>query len=742
MSSYLILGETGESYSITSNKELKNLCEDYINTISATSNDILIYDNKGNIYNSINKMQFYSNSKYFLYWKKYFKDEINNYKKNIEKKISNLSFPLSINLNSIPDVDSSMNILKKNSDKLTYSPEKILETYNKMTEFFDKFKNIYKEMKINFKVCEKIKENYQNQYDGLENIFKNNSTLYNICNSNLEEIQKKGKEIQNNNKNIINSYNDSILKLKTTEIHPEIIKMLNKKNNSSCKYLMDIYYNEKDMNNWRNNCIGKENLILEKINEKEKIINNYRNQIKNEKNSYIIPLKNEWNSYVNEYEKLSNEKSPKLHSIITDLGNDFSTFKSKLINMDEIFSNDLYNSNEKYINSINEDCNIIKQLNEKYSDISYLQNIQKSLEPLLEFTNKMINSVENFSIKINELFNKLREIQSNLEILIEKINNYSIGLDQIVKDFKSLLTPDNFLKSYFKSLKEIKRKIIFNYRILNELDKLKTIISQENYTREIFLKENKNNLTSDLIKVFKIENPAILKIDFTNETSNLPNIFSDKEKDEMFKLSKVESKEDSFLTHSLLTQIDELNLTLKYKEKENKDLKIKFDEQEKKLQYYLKEMNNLSKSIEEMTENYNNLIIINEQMFNKKKKEKYSNENLDNKINEILKLEKKYLDLLTQTNLIKKTFMNYTNVLIEKKNQEKIELQQYYENKYMEMEDILSSEKNFNREILSNISALKNKNKEYIQNYLDIQEENINLKKINENILNELNSKK
>jgi uncharacterized protein with von Willebrand factor type A (vWA) domain len=86
--------------------------------------------------------------------------------------------------------------------------------------------------------------------------------------------------------------------------------------------------------------------------------------------------------------------------------------------------------------------------------------------------------------------------------------------------------------------------------------------------------------------------------------------------------------------------------------------------------------------------------------------------------------------------------MNYTNLIIEKRNQEKIEIQQYYEKKFMEMEDILSSEKNFNREILNNISALKNKNKEYIQNYLDIQEENNNLKKINESILNELNSKK
>ena len=88
------------------------------------------------------------------------------------------------------------------------------------------------------------------------------------------------------------------------------------------------------------------------------------------------------------------------------------------------------------------------------------------------------------------------------------------------------------------------------------------------------------------------------------------------------------------------------------------------------------------------------------ELFNKKKREKNSNETLDKKINEIIKIRKKYLDLLTQTNLIKKSFMNYTNLIIEKRNQEKIEIQQYYENKFMEMEDILSSEKNFNREIL------------------------------------------
>ena len=121
---------------------------------------------------------------------------------------------------------------------------------------------------------------------------------------------------------------------------------------------------------------------------------------------------------------------------------------------------------------------------------------------------------------------------------------------------------------------------------------------------------------------------------------------------------------------------------------------------------------------------------------------KYKNNNPDNKLKDFLKLEKNYLDLFTQTSLIKKSFMNYINIIIERKNQEKIQIQKYYENKFMEMEDILSSEKNFNREILSNISSLKNKNKEYIQNYLNVQEENKNLKEINKTMLAELSSRK
>ena len=53
--------------------------------ISATSNDLIIYDNKGNSYNSLKKIEYYQETKYFVYCKRYFKNEIKNFKDNLDK---------------------------------------------------------------------------------------------------------------------------------------------------------------------------------------------------------------------------------------------------------------------------------------------------------------------------------------------------------------------------------------------------------------------------------------------------------------------------------------------------------------------------------------------------------------------------------------------------------------------------------------------------------------------------------
>ncbi len=117
----------------------------------------------------------------------------------------------------------------------------------------------------------------------------------------------------------------------------------------------------------------------------------------------------------------------------------------------------------------------------------------------------MKDSIEGFSIKINELFINLSKIKRDIDICIDKLNYLSVKFDDIRKDFDYFLSPNNFLKSYSKTLFEIKRKIIFNHKIIQQIEKIKAMITHENYLRDIFLKENEKNVTNDFKKIFNFE---------------------------------------------------------------------------------------------------------------------------------------------------------------------------------------------------------------------------------------------
>ena len=144
------------------------------------------------------------------------------------------------------------------------------------------------------------------------------------------------------------------------------------------------------------------------------------------------------------------------------------------------------------------------------------------------------------------------------------------------------------------------------------------MVYQENYLRDIFLKENKNDVTPDFREIFQFEKNVKIKIDFSNENCRLPNIFVEGEKEEMLKSFNIDSNEN--LIQNLINQAENTNLSLKRKEKENQNFVHKFENQEKKINNYLNEIQNLSKIIDEIIENFNTHIIINEQHLEKKKK--------------------------------------------------------------------------------------------------------------------------
>ena len=226
-----------------------------------------------------------------------------------------------------------------------------------------------------------------------------------------------------------------------------------------------------------------------------------KNQINKDINSLLTPLKNSWNFYISEYEKLYKDRNSHMLSLLNEINNDFNSFNNILGQIKEIFDSKLLNSNPNYINTIKESCVKILTFKDKYSDINNLSSLKNNLQQFYDYINKMNNSIDNISKKINDYFMNIRAMKNILEKLIDKMGGYCKGLKNIEEDFKFLETPGHFINSYENTLVELKRRNVFNNEIQEEIEKIKALINNENYQRKKFIEENKKYLTTDFIKI-------------------------------------------------------------------------------------------------------------------------------------------------------------------------------------------------------------------------------------------------
>lgn len=110
----------------------------------------------------------------------------------------------------------------------------------------------------------------------------------------FSQTLKKHKELDSNfgqmlekcNKLVI-LFEQSIEKLKTIEIHPKMQA-------PSQKYLIDIYFDESKMNEWKERCVSKSRVLNKKINSKASIVAEERVRIRNEKTTNIAVIKTEY----------------------------------------------------------------------------------------------------------------------------------------------------------------------------------------------------------------------------------------------------------------------------------------------------------------------------------------------------------------------------------------------------------------------------------------------------------------
>ena len=767
--SQVIIGETGANYQINSFSELKFICENYIKELDVTQNDISIINNLEQNFVYLNNLEYKASSKYFLYNKRYNDNLLQSFHSYQSKNTANLaSSPNDISIN-IPDISKYLYILENNNEHLTCSIEEIKQIYAMMLDFYNSYNTIYKNFNISARYVNKIKEYYKYQNEGVD--LMNNIVLikYENCFNKYQEFLKESESTKINNDLILQNYIENIDKLKKIELPMNFIKYISKKknkNNNDIKYLIDIYYKESDMNIWRDNCLDKQKCLFNKIKIKDKILQKEKIQINKDNNSLLLPLKNTWNFYLNEYDKLYQERRGQILSVLNEINTDFNTFNNLLSQIKEIFESKLLNSNPNYLSTIKESCQKILAFREKYSDINKLNALKNFIQPFYEYTNKMNNSIDSISKKINDYFMAIRTAKNILEKLTEKFPLYIPALTNIEEDFHFLKTPGHFINSYENTLLELKRRNSFNSDMKEELSLIKALINNENYLRAKFIEENKKYLTPDFIKLFKLGTKIFFNYDLQNdnEHQDLSLLLPEENKIkgnnietnfiETLNSTVVEENQENNsskkVIKNLMNQISELDIKLKSKEKELFDITIKYKNVENNFQELNKDMKNIYITFDEISDSFNHEISLKEQYIHEltQKLENLNNPSQENSTNntensfpeEISKYKKKineldnnYKKLISDTILIKKTFFNHMNMVIMQKNQEMSKFKESQEEKVMHMEEILSAEKIFNKNSINHkINNLNNTIIEYKMN--------LNSSKDKLNILEKTNS--
>ena len=685
----LIISEIGLELNIDSiEDDYKKIFSDKIK-----KEESILYNIEGNNIPNINDIftEKKENQKFFLYNKKYDKELIlkllDEY---IQKLISNYDSQLILDKQNLPDIYSNENLLIENSSKLKYiEANDIKITFEKMLEYFENYKNIYTSFKVNSHICEEIKNNYKNINTGINILIDNINKISKTCEQRKSEANNENKKMNEIKEINLKILEEGLDNLKKQELHP--LLQTNEK-----KYLIDIYFDEKDMQIKKEENIKNEEKIIKSTKEKSSLYINETEKFIKEKAKAIKEIQNEMNNISQEYDsglnKLVNEPN-KMHEYLMQ---DFAYFKhSLLIIFDFLGSN---NNNEngnnntssaQDIKAFEDSCEQISSLKNKYNDFSSLNQLQTTLEPMNQIYLKMRKSFESLSLKINKVFNTLFSIYNTINELSEKFSVIKQKTINLEKCFIQLQNPSKFPTAYEHALEEIKRRIIFNSKIKKFFLNIETLVKNETDLRKNF-KDKYGiylpNLPNNFFSCLKNYEPKVkLEINTNEELNKFPKLITEEEiniaVENSFDKNIVNTSYEGNINNDL-KKIKELSEELNKKEIKIKnletDLELSCNSYENIFKNFVLFLKDKDEEIKRLTQEKNNIMAY----FNNRIKNNvqtcplcqeaaFNNEPnnnvqiINNKINKLENALKqneiKYRNLVFNTMTMKKIFFNHMN---------------------------------------------------------------------------------
>ena len=353
---------------------------------------------------------------------------------------------------------------------------------------------------------------------------------------------------------------------------------------------------------------------------------------------------------------------------------------------------------------------------------------------------KMGKSLENFSLRVNKIFNSFLSIQKNLTEISDRFCQIKEKMINLEEYFNQLKKPSKFPDAYESTLEEIKRRIIFNCKIKKYFQKIENFVKNEAELRKQYKTNHGIYIPVESFPFLKYYDLKIkFEINTDDELSKFPKLLTDEEiqilidNDNIFNdNNKSESEKDKLINHLQM----QLEASMYSFDNICNNFLFLLSKKEREIKNKMKECDNLILYINnKVKNNIQTCPLCCQSALNN---EQYTNINLflndmDNKIKNrdmlLKEVQEKYSNLVIETTQMKKIFFNYMNTKIANNNfnlklnggDNKMSFQNRYQNNtnnsilfpspndFQLLKNLLNEEKIKNNNLLTELNLSKTK---------------------------------
>ncbi|CDW86141.1 UNKNOWN [Stylonychia lemnae] len=447
--------------------------------------------------------------------------------------------------------------------------------YSLLRQAYKKFKHSISQ---GFKFLKDIE--YQSQSFDLvkKNICKTFDHMYNQKNI----IRTQFGERYEQNKEILKLYEEGLSDLKKYELHPALRK-------DGKKMLIDVYFEEAQMNKWRDNCIRSNQSVRQKFEKLDKDFQQARQKIaeKRQDSTQLLDDSRQ-KELMGKIQAIVQETEPLIMSIISTVLDDLKEFHRYL---NELCKSDPQSEKVKqaqlYLQNVD---NFKKKIREH-------ENLAQQMEEHCKILDKLVDQVNTLRMKNaqqialnNQKDSQLRKTLKQIGVSHDVLRIMFDSIARLEKDFSYLKQPSQLPRVYEKALIEIQRRRKFRKTVDSEAERLQKFIQREKEFRNAFLNETGRQLPSDFLPQLKEPAPS-LRLEGGTKDYDLPEIedgevdgFDDNPLIQDSPAIRNDKQSDPEIQKKYISLLQEMNL-LKEEHKSNiKDLHVKIEQYESSIQ--------------------------------------------------------------------------------------------------------------------------------------------------------------